>query len=53
LVMMVEGISLEKSKRRKRYFINNLQVWFLIKTLENTRVTGDKLSTLLHANRQS
>jgi hypothetical protein len=26
LVMMVEGISLEKSKRRKRYFINNLQV---------------------------
>lgn len=26
LVMMVEGISLEKSKRRKRYFMNNLQV---------------------------
>src|SRR4030042_5881033 len=26
LIMMVEGISLEKSKRRRRYFMNNLRV---------------------------
>jgi hypothetical protein len=26
LVMMVEGISLEKSKKRRRYFINNLTI---------------------------
>jgi len=25
LMLMVEGISIEKSKRRKRYFINNLE----------------------------